>query len=161
MSFRRETIVKGLGGDVLVSTIKLPGRTDIETIVFPYSHEQTGPIALFRECDNNPRAGRRTHKNACQKFDYLGREYNFDSRTLRYEPVQTPVKKVNKDGVAERSRRIDEARNSRYGEAKVERLFGRYRITETDPELGRRETILVDMDDHYCIVSIERVSLKG
>ena len=94
MSFRRQTIVKGLDGYVLVSTIRLPGRTDIETTAFPYSHEQTGPIALFRECDEAPRDGRRTHIKACQKFDYIGREYRFDSRTERYEPVQTAEERM-------------------------------------------------------------------
>ena len=59
----------------------------------------------------------------------------------------------------ERWKRIAEARNSRYEEAEVERLFGRYRIIETDSKLGIRETILEDRSDLYSVVS-EKIHLR-
>lgn len=64
-------------GYVLVSTTRTPCKY-FETMVVPWiMGEFLWGVELFQDSDNRSKQARKTHRETCKLFDYMGRDYVF------------------------------------------------------------------------------------
>ena len=92
-NFDRKTLVQitedasFVSGHVLVSTTWTPRRY-FQTLVVPWvMGEFLWGIELESVCNYKPKQARKTHREICKSFDYLGRDFVFGDG--QYAPINT------------------------------------------------------------------------